>query len=177
MTLSDLNFIFRGLPLFLIIYYVFPAKLRPCLLLLGSILFYALNDFMMLGVLCATTIFNFLMALAVNKKNKLAFVSAIVVNAGLLIGFKVAGHLNSGILLPLGLSFYVFKMISYQADLYNGKIEKVDFIKLANYFTMFPQIISGPISRYDFVTENKFWRPTEDGISKKEHILSVQDCL
>lgn len=177
MTLSDLNFIFRGLPLFLIIYYIFPAKAKPWVLLVASVLFYALNDYLLLGVLVVFTIINYFLGKQTLKEKKWAFVLGIILNVGLLIGFKVGGRLDRHILLPLGLSFYVFKMISYQADLYKKKITAVNFVNMAVYFSMFPQIISGPISRYDFVTENKFWRPTEDGISKKEHILSILSSI
>ena len=111
MTLSDLNFIFRAMPLFLILYYLFPAKLRSYVLLVASIAFYALNDYKLLGVLAGATIVNYLFARAISKKKKLFFITALIFNLGLLLGFKVAGRLDSGILLPLGLSFYVFKMI------------------------------------------------------------------
>lgn len=161
MTLSDLNFIFRAMPLFLILYYLFPAKLRSYVLLVASIAFYALNDYKLLGVLAGATIVNYLFARAISKKKKLFFITALIFNSGLLLGFKVAGRLDSGILLPLGLSFYVFKMISFQVDLYKEKISEVSLVKMAVYYSMFPQIISGPIARYDFVEENTAFTPIE----------------
>ncbi len=161
MTLSDLNFIFRALPLFLMIYYIFPAKIRAFLLLVASIAFYAVNDLKMLGVLGLATVLNFLFAKGTIKKKKAVFIIAIIMNAGLLTGFKVLGRLDSRILLPLGLSFFVFKMISYQVDLYNEKISEVIFIKMADYFMMFPQIISGPISRYSYVEANDRFKTIE----------------
>lgn len=173
MTLSDLNFIFRALPLFLLIYYIFPAKARPWVLLVASILFYALNDYLLLGVLVVLTFINYFLAKFTIKEKKAAFVISVLLNAGLLIGFKVGGRLDKSILLPLGLSFYVFKMISYQADLFRKRIEEVSFINMAVYFTMFPQIISGPISRYSFVTENKAWLQPEEGALKKDRFMSM----
>ncbi len=172
MTLSDLNFIFRALPLFLFIYYIFPAKARSYVLFFASIVFYALNDYKLLGVLIGATILNYFFAKRVINGKKAALVCAIVVNAGLLIGFKTAGRLDKNILLPLGLSFYVFKMISFQVDIYKKKIFEVDFIKMGTYFTMFPQIISGPISRYSFITENKMWEPSHED-NKKERLVEI----
>ncbi|QFJ53545.1 MBOAT family protein [Pseudobutyrivibrio xylanivorans] len=173
MTLSDLNFIFRGLPLFLIIYYIFPAKAKPWVLLLASVLFYALNDYLLLGVLIFFTFVNYFLGKLVSKEKKSAFIFSIILNAGLLIGFKVAGRLDKSILLPLGLSFYVFKMISFQADLYRKRVCQFSFVNMAVYFSMFPQIISGPISRYDFVTANRFWIKGEEGTSKKERFFEI----
>ncbi|WP_176761896.1 MBOAT family O-acyltransferase [Pseudobutyrivibrio sp. YE44] len=135
------------------------------MLLLASLVFYAVNDYMMLPVLVAASIINYFLAKSVAKKSRAALVAAIILDAGMLIDFKIAGRLDSSILLPLGLSFYVFKMISYQVDLYKGKISQVNFIKMSTYFTMFPQIISGPISRYDFVTANQMW---------EKHPISVE---
>ncbi|SEA22785.1 alginate O-acetyltransferase complex protein AlgI [Pseudobutyrivibrio sp. ACV-2] len=173
MTLSDLNFIFRGMPLFLIIYYIVPAKVKPWALLLASMIFYALNDYLLLGVLVVFTFLNYFLAKLNLKEKKSAFIIAVILNAILLIGFKVGGRLDKHILLPLGLSFYVFKMISYQVDIYKKKIQEISFVNMAVYFSMFPQIISGPISRYDFVTANKFWTPPQNQIGKKERLFSI----
>ena len=100
MTFSDLNFIFRAMPLFLIIYYIFPVKARPWMLLLASLVFYALNDLTFLALLAGATVVNYLLAKLVLKKNKPAFVVALIFNAALLIGFKVASRLDLGIAFP-----------------------------------------------------------------------------
>ncbi len=173
MTLSDLNFIFRALPLFLIIYYVFPAKYRAGILLLASVAFYAFNDFFFVWLLMGATVVNYLLAKLVLNKKKEALIVAIIFNAGLLIGFKACGRLDLGIAFPLGLSFYVFKMISYQVDLYKGLISEVSFVKMGAYFTMFPQIISGPISRYSYVTENQAWLALSSDSKRSERFFEV----
>ena len=68
----------------------------------------------------------------------------------MLIAFKALGVFVSGSLLPLGISFYLFKMISYQADLYRGEIaDSPGFMDTALYFMVFPQIAQGPIMRYE----------------------------
>ena len=175
MTFSDLNFIFRAMPLLLIIYYIFPAKARPWILLMVSLVFYAINDLLFVALLAGATLVNYIFAHFVSKKNKPVFVVALVFNVALLSAFKIAGRLDLGIAFPLGLSFYIFKMISYQSDLYKEKISEVSFVKMASYFTMFPQIISGPISRYSYVENNTAWNllPVEERGTKWQRLQNV----
>ena len=62
--------------------------------------------------------------------------------------------MDSNILLPLGISFYTFKMISYQMDVFRGKVEADNsFWSFGSYVCMFPQLTSGPIMRYDDASE------------------------
>lgn len=175
MTFSDLNFIFRAMPLFLIIYYVFPAKLRPWLLVVASLAFYVVNDWKFVALLVGATIINYGFAKLVEKKKKAALAVIIIFNAGLLSFFKVAGRLKLGIAFPLGLSFYIFKMISYQVDLYREQIKEVSFRNISAYFTMFPQILSGPISRYSYVEDNSAWTvvPAEERPSKGQRFQAI----
>ena len=64
-----------------------------------------------------------------------------------LVGFKY-GIWGEG--LPLGMSFYTFQMLSYLIDVYGGKYEReISFLHLATYVTMFPQLLSGPLTGYD----------------------------
>ncbi len=158
MTFSDLNFIFRMLPIFLIIYYVVPASFRKWVLLLGSLGFYYLNEPRLILVLLAMTAINLLFAKLICKsKSKLALGAVVVLNLLVLGLFKFSKPAGLGLIIPLGLSYYIFKMISYQVDLYRGKIAEVNIIKATDYFIMFPQIISGPIARYSYVEENAMW--------------------
>ena len=175
MTFSDLNFIVRALPLFLILYYIFPAKVRPWLLLVASLAFYCANDWKFVALLIGATAINYGFAKLVSKKKKWALVLSIIFNAGLLTGFKVAGRLDLGVAFPLGLSFYIFKMISYQVDLYKELIKEVSFRNMSVYFAMFPQILSGPISRYSFVETNDSWTalPVEEHPSKWQRVQDV----
>ncbi len=175
MTFSDLNFIFRAMPLFLIIYYVFPAKLRAWLLVVASLAFYVVNDWKFVAILVGATIVNFGFAKLVSKKKKVALAGIVIFNAGLLSFFKVAGRLKLGIAFPLGLSFYIFKMISYQVDLYREQIKTVCFRDMSAYFIMFPQILSGPISRYSYIEDNGAWgvAPKEERPSKGQRLQTV----
>ncbi len=155
---SDLNFIFRFLPVFLIAFYVTPIKFRTWTLLIGSLLFYAVGDFRMLPALVGAVIVNYLFAKAqFGEKSRSLMFFIIAIDAGMLIEFKILGQFVNSSFLPIGISFYIFKMISYQMDVYRGKIKKdAAFVDVAAYFCMFPQIVSGPIMRFDKYLENSF---------------------
>ena len=172
MTFSDLNFIFRLLPIFLIIYYIMPASLRKWALLLGSLGFYYLNEPRLILVLIVMTIINLLFAKLIKRTTSKAALAVIVVlNVSVLGLFKFSKLAGLSLIIPLGLSYYIFKMISYQVDLYRGKIEEVSFIKATDYFLMFPQIISGPIARFSYVENNPMWLKAEG--AKKERLFKI----
>lgn len=172
MTFSDLNFIFRLLPIFLIIYYIMPASLRKWALLLGSLGFYYLNEPRLILVLVAMTAINLLFAKLIKRTTSKATLAVIVVlNVSVLGLFKFSKLAGLSLIIPLGLSYYIFKMISYQVDLYRGKIEEVSFIKATDYFLMFPQIISGPIARFSYVENNPMWLKAEG--AKKERLFKI----
>ena len=147
---SDLIFIFRFLPVFLIAFYITPAKYRTWTLLLGSLMFYVVGDLKMFPVLLGAVIINYLFAIALrgsDRKLLLGFV--LFLDAAMLIEFKLLGQFVEPSLLPIGISFFTFKLISYQIDNYRGKIEnEPGFVRMATYICMFPQIVSGPIMRY-----------------------------
>ena len=160
---SDLSFIFRFLPIFLIAYYVLPARLRPLILLVGSLAFYAIGDPMSIVIFVIAIIVNLLLSYKCQKKSKAFLFLVIAFDAILLLTFKfLAGYGNiKG--LPLGISFFTFKMVSYQVDLYKGKIAKCPgFIAAASYFAMFPQVMSGPIMRYSDFEKNHILSGNED---------------
>lgn len=154
---SGLEFIFRFLPLFLIIYYCIPESFRDPFLFLGSLVFYASGArwfvLLLLGLVFVNYIFGemvWVMPGRVAKRGHRRMLATIVViDVGTLVLFKVLALKVRASLLPLGLSFYIFKMLSYQADLFRGEINRrPTFWQAASYFTMFPQIAEGPIMRF-----------------------------
>ncbi|MBQ9511966.1 MAG: MBOAT family protein [Oscillospiraceae bacterium] len=147
---SGLGFLFRFLPVFLLAYYLTPARHRYVTLFLGSVVFYASGDFQLVWLLLALVVVNFLLA----GFGKTGQILMIILNVGALAIAKVCALFWAGAYLPLGMSFYIFKMISFQADLMTGRITKrPSFFQTAAYFTMFPQVTQGPIMRY---TEGAF---------------------
>ncbi len=149
MLFSDLNFIFRALPLFLLVYYLVPYKARPAAITLSSLLFCAVNlrEYTLIPV--AAILINHILSLFTVKKNKAALAVSVILNASMLGFFKFGG-----LMIPLGMSYYTFKLISYQVDIYRGQIRKLSIHHLAEYILLFPQFISGPISRYAYVCDN-----------------------
>ena len=149
MSFSDLLFIFRFLPVFLILYYLVPGMLRRYLLLGASLLFYALGDIRFFMLLIAATLANYVIGKEVYYRRKSSFILILLLDTALLAGFKSLGAFAGSVFIPVGISFYVFKMISYQSDLYRGKmVDAPSAIDAATYFSMFPQMISGPIMRF-----------------------------
>ena len=99
-------------------------------------------------------------------KRKRLLIFVLILDVGVLALFKGLSTFVDSSLLPLGISFYIFKMISFQVDMYRGDIwEKPDLKSTALYFTMFPQVVSGPIMRYD---DGEFGARRECGPEKFE---------
>ena len=180
MTFFDLIFIFRLIPIFLIIYYILPCSCRAWLLLVASIGFYYINEPVYIAVISGATLINYILAkLLLKKKSKLLLAVGVVANVSCLAFFKGASTFGLNIIIPLGISYYIFKMISYLADLYNGKIQSVEFKTMATYFFMFPQITAGPIARMDYVTGNQFWVKSDKTKKEKffEILLKIEEGL
>ena len=163
---SGLEFIFRFLPVFMIIYWIIPSTYRDAFLFVGSLVFYASGakwfTLLLLGLVLVNYLFGELVWVMPGRKRKAQqrqmLIAIVVIDAVVLIAFKVLALKVKSTLLPLGLSFYIFKMISYQADLYLEKTHKrPSFMQAAAYFTMFPQITQGPIMRF---TQGWIEKPT-----------------
>ena len=154
---SGLEFIFRFLPVFLIIYWIIPSRYRDTLLFAGSLVFYAFGAKLFVILLFLLVLVNYVLGEMVwvmpGRRRKVQqrqmLVTIVTVDVIVLIVFKILALKVKASLLPLGLSFYIFKMISYQADLYLGRMRRrPSFMQAAAYFTMFPQIAQGPIMRF-----------------------------
>lgn len=181
-SFSSLEFLFRFLPIFLILYFVIPVKYRNLLFLAGSLIFYAMGEPVFFLVLLLTTAVNYAMGMRIWKlgkggslhewqknKRKKYMIQAVLLDVAVLAVFKYLAVFTDNIWLPLGISFYIFKMISFQVDLCRGEIQsKPEFLDTALYFTMFPQVVSGPVMRYNEggFQEKRTWKPEqfEDGL-------------
>lgn len=181
-SFAGLEFIFRFFPVFIFLYYIVPSKYRETLLLLGSLFFYAVGEPVFILLLILLTGFNYYMgkkawdsvqSFSIHewqaKKKKVFMLSAVIVDVVVLVVFKGLSTFVNSSLLPLGISFYIFKMISYQIDLYRKEIwERPDFKSTAVYFMMFPQVVSGPIMRFNEGyfgdRRNYSWEQLEDGL-------------
>lgn len=149
MSFSDLRFLFRFLPGVMLCFFLTPPRFRRFCLLCASFLFYLLLDPGFFPLLVVVIFLNHVLGRYTAKQVRSAFVSSVTINVLLLVSLKIYALSDSLFLLPLGISFYTFKMISYQADLYAKKISPhPSFLDTALYLSFFPQILSGPIMRY-----------------------------
>ena len=171
---SSIEFLLWFLPIFLIVYGITPRKYRNLTLLVGSIVFYAMGDVRYLPLLMISILCNYFLGLHLAKRSpktlwrkKLLLILTLGANLAVLLWFKDWGG-SAG--LPLGISFYTFQILSYQIDVYRGEVSReYSFLKFATYVSMFPKLISGPITRYgdisDSLTERTFTvRGLEDGM-------------
>lgn len=174
MLFSSTVFLFLFLPLSLLAYYIVPKQLKNAVLLLCSLLFYAWGGVSLSLILVFSLLINYFsgrwIAASVAKK-KLALSIGVSLNLALLVVFKYANfivenvnhlqdvfHFNEipdpGIVLPIGISFFTFQAISYLVDIYReeAKVQR-NFINLALYISLFPQLIAGPIVRYHDISK------------------------
>ncbi|WP_029232382.1 MBOAT family O-acyltransferase [Butyrivibrio sp. VCB2006] len=157
---SDLIFIFRFLPVFIVAFFLTPIEFRTMTLLVGSLVFYGVGDLKMFPVLLGAVIINYIFSRALKGGGSKVLLSfAIVLDVIMLVEFKLLGQFVDSSFLPIGVSFFTFKMISFQIDNYRGKVdEKAGFMDIAAYFVMFPQIVSGPIMRFEDYVKNPFMK-------------------
>ena len=170
MIFSSLLFLFRFLPLVLLLYYAVPKKLRNLVLLLVSLVFYAWGEPVYVILMIVSILISWSGGLAVDRflragNEKGARISlGVSVAAGLsLLGFFkyadfVLRTINQAagsdipllrLALPIGISFYTFQTISYIIDVYRGTASvQTNIISYGAYVTMFPQLIAGPIVQY-----------------------------
>ena len=170
MVFSSLEFIFRFLPLFLLIYYIMPARFRNAVLFLGSLCFYAWGDLKYLFLILFSVLINYLISIEMKRNiiySRIWLIAALLFNFGILFFFKyinfVIENINipvrafthgTGIAalqlgLPLGISFYTFQAVSYVIDVYRGDIKvNPNLFRFATYLIMFPKLVSGPIASY-----------------------------
>lgn len=130
----------------------FKSFLRPLILLVANFIFvysFALNNLLWL---LGFSIVGYLLGLVNDKhKNKYIIVISSLIYGFALLGYKIINLNDNSIIIPLGLSFYSFKVISYLCDIYSGKInaEKNIFYYL-DYVMFFPCITAGPINRAEY---------------------------
>lgn len=174
MLFASTVFIFAFLPAVLLLYYVVLKKFRTAqniLLLVASLLFYAWGEPKYVLIMILSIIVNYLFGLLVDKfrasktKSRLVIALTVVFNLGVLYIFKylmftieninsIAGlHLSvPNIVLPIGISFFTFQAMSYVIDVYREKGEaQKNPLNVGLYISFFPQLIAGPIVRYETV--------------------------
>ncbi len=167
MLFSSVTFLFYFLPVVMALYFISPVRLKNGVLLLASLFFYGWGEprylaFMLLSI-TQGYIFGLLIDKYRGKGRTKALLTASVLFSLLLLGyckyadffisnFNLATGLSVPLLkiaLPVGISFYTFQVISYTVDVYRGAVPaQRNYVDLAAYIAMFPQLVAGPIVRY-----------------------------
>lgn len=173
MVFSSIPFLYFFLPVTLLCYLVAPKKIKNVVLLVFSLLFYWWGEPKYALLMVFTITFCYFAGIIIeNRRNspkgKLLLTVSVAVPLGLLALFKYAdfliGSVNSltgadipllKLALPIGISFYTFQALSYLVDVYRGDVpSQRNYINLATYIVLFPQLIAGPIVRYTTVVED-----------------------
>lgn len=178
MVFSTTTFLFLFLPAVLAIYYI-PfvkkhRKLSNFILTAASIVFYAWGEPFFVLIMLGSIVINWAFGLAVKKnldkdkgKAKLAVGISVAVDLSILFVFKYLTFLlknfnllfnkdinTLNIALPIGISFFTFQAMSYVIDIYRGKGDaQKNPLNVALYISFFPQLIAGPIVRYETVAD------------------------
>lgn len=176
MVFSSSIFVFLFLPLVLLFYFIVPEKIKNYVLLVFSIIFYLFGGPSYLLLLLSVVFIDYIGAVLIEKtgKRKLFFVVTITLNISILFFFKYTGfflrNINSlfnldlfvpKIVLPIGISFYTFQAMSYVIDVYRKKVSlQKNFFTLLLYVSLFPQLVAGPIVRYETIEKELKKRKT-----------------
>lgn len=169
MVFSSAIFLFLFLPILFIIYFISPKKLKNYILLLFSLIFYYFGGPSYILIMLLIVFLDYIFAILIDKyKHKKLFLTlSIITNIGILFYYKYFNffidNINNifninitinKIILPIGISFFTFQALSYVIDVYKKevKIQKNPFLLLL-YVSFFPQLVAGPIVRYQTIEE------------------------
>lgn len=209
MLFSSLIFLFVFLPSVLLLYYITPKNLKNFVLLVFSLGFYGYGEPRSLLVMLFSITLNYILGLLIdryrgNKPKAYTILTLTALgNLGVIGYYKYTDFFIENfnalfglstpllhIIMPIGISFFTFQGMSYVIDVYReqGKAQK-NPLNVALYISLFPQLIAGPIVRYETVAEqinerfvdiNKFSSGIERfilGLSKKVLIANSMGLI
>ncbi len=171
MLFNSIEYIFVFLPLVFILYFLLNKfklyKTSTIFLLIASLIFYRFYKIEYVYILTVSVIVNYLLSLCFDlnlnqKKRKILLACSIILNVIILLGFKyfvMVANIYTQInkipfnpmeyIIPLGISFFTIQEISYLIDCYKGEIKEKNFFDYALFVSFFPQLVAGPIVRYN----------------------------
>jgi len=176
MVFSSNLFLLYFLPSFLIVYYIIPRKLKNLFTLLASIFFYAWGAPDFIFIVLAAIIIDFYIVDIMHKSTllkakRILLGISVLINIGLLAYFKYANFLVenfneilsllgyepinwASVALPIGISFFTFQKLTYSVDVYRKVHTPLKRVTdYAMYILMFPQLIAGPIIRFNEIAD------------------------
>lgn len=171
MAFSSPVFLFGFFPLVLLLYFLIPARFlrgRNALLTVCSLIFYGFGEPIAMLLMLGVVAWNGLCALLIEKRQqgrRLLLFLGLAGDLGVLCVYKYADFLietlnaclhtqlpQTALKLPIGISFFVFQAISYLIDVYRGEAKaQRNYFRLLLFIAFFPQLIAGPIVRYQTV--------------------------
>ena len=175
MLFTSISFLYYFLPIVLIVYFIVPKKAKNFVLFIASMAFYFYGEPKYIFLILAEILIAYVGAILIDKyKKKSILAVTLAIHIGLLVFFKYTDFLIANInnifgakidllqlALPIGISFYTFQIISYEVDVFRGTVKaQKNLINLATYVSLFPQLIAGPIVRYETI---------EDELSNRKH--------
>lgn len=195
MVFSSTVFLFLFLPALLVLYYLFfphSRIWRNAVLLTFSILFYAWGEPVFVVILLFSIFVNWMFVMFMERREERGrkpwMIAAIAYDTALLVVFKYASFLSRNmaaltgnrqlivnITLPIGISFFTFQMMSYVFDVYYRRAQpQKNPLYVVLYISLFPQLIAGPIVRYQQIeTEisrrSESFQEVSQGIRRFDH--------
>lgn len=176
MVFSSIEFLFFFLPAILIVYYLVPKTLKNWTLLTASLLFYAWGAPDFIFIFLSSMLVNFFLTRKMHHSNnpkvkRLLLSLSILLNLGILAYFKYMNFFVDNvnallqlthhsaitftrIALPIGISFFTFQSLTYTIDVYRKVSQPLErWNDYMLYISLFPQLIAGPIIRYNTIAE------------------------
>ena len=170
MVFSTVLFLFRFLPITLLLYYAVPYKFKNTVLFACSLVFYSWGEVKFFPIMVVLILINYVFGLLMERfeghtcLRRVVLVFSIVGSLSMLVFFKYTNFLINSLnalaglsiapvagleVLPLGISFYTFQTMSYSIDVYRQDVKtEHNIIDFGAYVVMFPQLIAGPIVKY-----------------------------
>jgi len=190
MVFSSSLFLLYFLPVFLVIYYLLPRIAKNPFLLLASILFYAWGAPVFIFIVLGSILLDFYIVKIIynagsRKKKRLFLAFSVILNIGLLAYFKYANFFIDNvnfllesiglkpmqwvyIALPIGISFFTFQKLTYSVDVYRKVHTPLKWASdYAMYILMFPQLIAGPIVRFNEIADQITDRRENDNLDNR----------
>lgn len=176
MVFSSIPFLFYFFAAVLVLYFAVPRQLKNYVLLLAGVFFYFYGEQRLVLLMLFTAFWDYACAMFISVTRsktqsklwpRVGMIASIVVDVGILCYFKYTDffikNINAiagtdipllKIALPIGISFYTFQSMSYVIDVYRGDVKAVkNPFTYATYLTLFPQLIAGPIVRFETVAD------------------------
>ena len=178
LVFSSLTFLLLFLPITVGLYFALPGiRWKNTILLIASVLFYAWGEPVWVIVLMGLSLLVWLCSAGVAKwqnrwLRRLALALGVISPMAVLAWVKYGGFLLNPVLqvvgiqlpqvvMPLGISFFTFQIVTYIVDVYRQReLYQKNPLDLLLYISCFPQLVAGPIVRYQDVAEQMTSRQT-----------------